>query len=221
MYADKSDSHRFALNDSEIDKFHPELMEANANQNKPPQSFTYFDNFRGLSFLNDLFKAHPDLFETPTKIDKHGDACGGFVFYLLYSGQMVKASALFDEFAVYMRNSNPKIIQTIMTKPQDIYSVQGLNIITWAKYLRETGTFCVYEPVLKLNDIVLQTFLQTKKVIWNDKTYNLEDIRPIAFTNIGENITDLIPYICYLYNFFSITVLLWLEIILLSFLKPL
>ena len=177
-----------------------ELMKANTEANKNVQALSYFDNYRGITFLNDLFKKHPDLFETSTSINKHSDCCGGFVFYLLYSGQIVKASCLFDEFELFIKNSNPNIMKALMGNPYKIYS-EGLNIISWARYLKETSTFCIYEPILKLNDIVLQTFLQTRKFIYNDKTYTLEDIRPLAFTNIGENITDLLPYIAYLYNF--------------------
>lgn len=175
-------------------------MKANSESNKTPQIISYFDNYRGITFLNDLFKKHPDLFETSTSINKHSDCCGGFVFYLLYSGQVVKASCLFDEFELFMKNSNPNIMKALMSNPYKIYS-EGLNIISWARYLKDTCTFCIYEPILKLNDIVLQTFLQTRKFIYNDKDYYLEDIRPLAFTNVGENITDLLPYIAYLYNF--------------------
>ena len=173
-----------------------DLHEANAKQNVPAQSFTYFDNFRGLHFLNDLFKKHPSLFETPTPIDKHANAVGSFVFYLLYSGQMVKAQSLFDEFELFVSNSNPKILTS-----KNIYSTEGLNLITWARYLKETSIFIIFEPILKLNNVVLQSFLETQKFIWSDRNFKLQDLKAIGFTNIGENITELLPYIAYIYNF--------------------
>lgn len=175
-------------------------MEGNAETANSNQSFTYFDNFRGISFLNDLFKKHSELFETPTSLNKHSEACGSFVFYLLYSGQLVKPQMLFDEFELFMTNSKPSSMKLLMTNPTKIYS-EGLSIISWARYLKETSTFYLFEPILKLNDIVLQSFLQTKKFVWQDSSYTLEDIKPIAFNNVGENIAELLPYIAYLYNF--------------------
>ena len=178
-----------------------ELMKANTEQQtKSPEIISYFDNFRGISFLNDLFKKHPDLFETPNSLNKHSDCCGEFVFYLLYSGQVVKASCLFDEFELFVKNSNPETIKIMMTNPSKIFGT-GINLITWARYLKETQNFECFEPILQLNNIVLQTFFETRKITWNDKSFNLEELRPIAFTNVGENITDLLPYIAYLFNF--------------------
>ena len=151
----------------------------------------YYDSLQGISFLNSLFKKHHELF----------GSMGSFVFYLMYSGQLVKPDALISEFESFITSSNPKSIQTLLTNPANIYAVEGITIFTWARYLMETSTFIVYEPILKLNNITLQSFLQTKKFIWNGKSYSIEDIRPIAFNNVGENITNLLPYIAYLFNF--------------------
>ena len=168
-------------------KVYTEWMKENAEQNIPAQSFTYFDNFRGIHFLNDLFVQYPELFETSSVVEKHSNAKGSFVYYLMYSGQVVKPQALFDEFEMFLKFTGDD-----QTK---------FGLINWARYLKETGIFYIFEPVLKLNNIVLQSFLQTRKIIWNDNTYTLDDLSPIAFTLSGENIAELLPYIAYLYNF--------------------
>ena len=64
------------------------------------------------------------------------------------------------------------------------------------------STLSFYLISIYLNNKVLQSFLNKKQLNYRQKIITLNDLRPVAYTNVGENIIGLLPYITYIYNFF-------------------
>ena len=148
--------------------------------------------YKGFVFLKQLFQNYPELF----------DKNGSILFYIECGGKTVKADFLYLVFENMVTNSNNGIIKAKLNNIPT-YTVTQDPFLQWARYLQETSIFPVLEPVMSTCNEVLKQFID------NGKTFNYKNlklsigkIKPLCVTNIGENISDLILYIAYLYNFF-------------------
>ena len=147
--------------------------------------------YKAIEFTNKIFERYPELM----------DGKGSTLYYILNAGQTKKVAVMYTIFETFVKNSQPAVFASILR------GIEPINkdvdpIFSWARYLKKTRKCYIYEPVLSFNNKVLQEFLNSKTFKLKDRAMTLNDIRPLCYTNTGENIADLLPYIAYLYNFF-------------------
>ncbi len=149
------------------------------------------NKYKAIEFTNKIFERYPELM----------DGKGSTLYYILNAGQTKKVAVMYTIFETFVKNSQPAVFASILR------GIEPINkdvdpIFSWARYLKKTRKCYIYEPVLAFNNKVLQEFLDSKTFKLKDRAMSLNDIRPLCYTNTGENIADLLPYIAYLYNFF-------------------
>lgn len=149
------------------------------------------NKYKAIEFTNKIFERYPELM----------DGKGSTLYYILNAGQTKKVAVMYTIFETFVKNSQPAVFASILR------GIEPINkdidpIFSWARYLKKTRKCYIYEPVLSFNNKVLQEFLDSKTFKLKDRAMSLNDIRPLCYTNTGENIADLLPYIAYLYNFF-------------------
>ena len=161
------------------------------NDNFNPIQEIIGHKYRAIDFTSKIFEQYPELM----------DGKASTLYYILNAGQTKKVAVMYTIFETFVKNSQPAVFASILK------GIEPINkdvdpIFSWARYLKKTRKCYIYEPVLSYNNKVLQEFLDIKTFKLKDRALSLNDIRPLCYTNTGENITDLIPYIAYLYNFF-------------------
>ena len=148
--------------------------------------------YTGFVFLKQLFQNYPELF----------DKNGSILFYIECGGKTVKADFLYLVFEHMITNSNNAIVKAKLNNIP-LYTVIQDPYLQWARYLQSTATFPILEPIMSTCNEVLKQFIDSgKKFTYKNLRLSLGQIKPLCVTNIGENISDLILYIAYLYNFF-------------------
>ena len=147
--------------------------------------------YKAIDFTNNILKVYPELM----------DGNGSTLFYILNAGETKKVGVLYNSFKVFMENSPTKIYSTILSGTEPFY-MDVDPIFSWARYIRKYKKCYIYEPILEANNKALQKFINNKQLFLGDKAVLLSEIRPLCYTNTGENIAHLLPYIAYLYNFF-------------------
>ena len=149
------------------------------------------NKYKAIKFTNKIFERYSELM----------DGKGSTLYYILNAGQTKKVAVMYTIFETFVKNSQPAVFASILR------GIEPINkdvdpIFSWARYLKKTRKCYIYEPVLSFNNKVLQEFIDSKTFKLKDRAMTLNDIRPLCYTNTGENIADLLPYIAYLYNFF-------------------
>lgn len=147
--------------------------------------------YKSLDFTYKVFKSFPELFNNK----------GSSLYYIQNAGQSKKTTMLFQSFEIFLTQSPDSIMDTIMLGKNPI-DLDVDMIISWARYIKQTKKCYIFEPIMKMCNLVLQSFLDTKSIEIRGKTFNMKELKPLMYSNTGENITDLLPYIAYLYNFF-------------------
>lgn len=160
---------------------------------KDPELITLDNNFKGLGFVKQLFRNHPELF---------GDN-GSTLFYIQHAGRRVKANYLYNIFEMFVTNP-PKDIVRAKLNDIPLYTVSGQDpIIQWARYLQTTSKFTIFEPSMATNNMALKSFIgNSKEFMYKNIPMTVSKIKPLCVTHIGENIAELLIYVAYLYNFF-------------------
>jgi hypothetical protein len=149
------------------------------------------NKYKAIEFTNKIFERYPELM----------DGKGSTLYYILNAGQTKKVAVMYTIFETFVKNSQPAVFASILRDIEPVNKDVD-PIFSWARYLKKTKKCYIYEPVLSFNNKVLQEFLDNKTFKLKDRATTLNDIRPLCYTNTGENIADLLPYIAYLYNFF-------------------
>lgn len=148
--------------------------------------------YKGFVFLKQLFQNYPELF----------DKNGSILFYIECGGKTVKSDFLYLMFENMVTNSNNGIIKAKLNNIPT-YTVSQDPFLQWARYLQDTSTFLILEPVMSTCNEVLKQFINSGKTFnYKNLKLSIGKIKPLCVTNIGENISELILYIAYLFNFF-------------------
>ena len=147
--------------------------------------------YKAIDFTTKVFKLYPELFSEKASS----------LYYIELAGTTKKAELIYNLFEDFITSSPNNVIEAIINGT----SLVGLDcdpIIGWARFIQQTKKCYIFEPVLTLNNKVLQSFLNKKQLNYRQKIITLNDLRPVSYTNVGENIIGLLPYITYIYNFF-------------------
>lgn len=147
--------------------------------------------YKAIEFTQRLFRLYPGLFDNK----------GASLYYIQNAGQVKKATLLFQSFDIFVTQSPDEIMNTILNGLEPI-DLDVDPLFSWARYIKKTKKCYIFEPIMKQNNIALQTFLNNKNIIIRGKSFTLRDLKPLCYTNTGENVADLLPYIAYLFNFF-------------------
>lgn len=147
--------------------------------------------YKAVTFTKDIFINYPDYF---------GDNASS-LFYIECCGRSVKIEYLYLVFETLLTNSNETITKAYLNNIP-LYCVNQDPILQWCRYLQATHKFVLFEPVLSTCNNVLKTFIANDKhFTFNGVDTNLDRVKPLCVTNVGENIADLTMYIAYIFNF--------------------
>lgn len=148
--------------------------------------------YKGFTFMKQLLQNYPEFF------DKNGSV----LFYIECGGKTIKPDFLYLIFENLVCNSNNALIKA---KLNDIplFTVTQDPYLQWARYLQASSIFPVFEPVMSTCNEVLKQFIDSGKHFqYKNLRLSISQIKPLCVTNIGENISELVLYIAYIYNFF-------------------
>lgn len=153
----------------------------------------YIQNkYKAIDFTKNVFNLMPMLFP---------NGSGSSLFYIDCAGQEIKNSILYTEFETFISYSNRKIIEAQINNLNPFGVDCESSIIQWARYIKLTRKLPEFEPVIKYCREVLRTLLERKEFLYKEKVLTFASVHAICYTNVGENIINLLPYIACLYNF--------------------
>lgn len=125
------------------------------------------------------------------------------LIYAQHSGHKYKPEVYYSLFELFIKQRNEKYVhdkQNNTIKNNFAYDLDYL--ITWARLIKQNKIILEFEPVMRILKDVFNNWLENKKVFWGGILYSIDTFKPLCYTNSGENILSLIPYICYLFTFF-------------------
>ncbi len=160
------------------------------------KSISYKDpamlNYSAISFTREVFSKYPELLGLGAQT----------LMYIQYAGRAVKPEMLYDIFENMMTNTNIDIIKSIVSG-KNPYNIEQDGFILWARLLYEQQKIVTFEPSMNICTEILNNFIKNdREFIYKTRPLRMYDVKPIMYTNVGENISDLLPYIAYIYNFF-------------------
>ena len=148
--------------------------------------------YTGFVFLKQLLQNYPELF----------DKNGSILFYIECGGKTIKPDFLYLVFENMVANSNNAIVKAKLNNIP-LYTVVQDPFLQWARYLQSTSVFPVLEPIMSTCNEVLKQFIDSGKHFeYKNLNLSIGQIKPLCVTNTGENVSELILYVAYLYNFF-------------------
>lgn len=156
-----------------------------------PVSSLLDDRTSAVKFTYEFFLAHPELFGNNAET----------LLYVQQAGHRYKPEQYYTVFETFIKQVNKQLIHAAATTGvSNRYTFDIDYLITWARLLQTHAPY-EFEPVLKQVKAVFRNWLQDQHVTYSGISYPISAFRALAYTYSGENIIELLPYICYLFTF--------------------
>ena len=127
---------------------------------------------------------------TYTALLKRPDLFGSNAATLLYA---------LDVGRVYRKDALLLMFGAFLQKPPK--SAESNIIFSWAEHIRKSNEFLNFEPVFPKLNRILQTWLDSKMVVYKGRNIPIARFRPILYNAAGVNVIDIVPYIAYIFTY--------------------
>ena len=140
------------------------------------------DKFKFISLTLDLLQEYPDLF--------NGVATN--LIYILQTGMSYKNESILEMFGTLMSEVGENSSIEIQSLP-----------ILYGYYMWKNNEHKFFEPAMKPLYEAMEIFLNNPYVYYNNMKLEYKLFKPLCQTMNGDNLFDLLPYLNYVFTFYS------------------